>query len=80
MDKKRHQLESTGMVPRGQRTQQRAGSVRNFIEESDWSEIQLRHSPVDTQDGDDDFVEDTNNDDTTSIVDDTYLVSVTLQT
>ena len=70
-------LESTGMVPRGKRTQQRPGSVRNFIEDRDWTEIQLRYSPADTQDNSNDIVGETDSEeDTTSVVDDTYLVGI----
>ena len=70
-------LESTGMIPRGQRGQERPGSVRNFIEQSDWSQIQLRPSPVDSQPDqtDDDETQSTDDeDDKTSVVEDTYLV------
>ena len=41
-------LESTGMVPRERKERPRPGSVRNFLEPQDFSAIELRASPVDS--------------------------------
>ena len=41
-------LESTGMVPRERKERPRQGSVRNFLEPQDFSAIELRASPVDS--------------------------------